>query len=64
MITVEFDYYILVRDNTIGGADYMIVNVPKGNDPLYGYGSWDLFAGPFNSWDDADHIIPEEWRAP
>ncbi len=49
-------YYVLIRDNTIGGTDYIIVTVPEGNDPLYGYGSWNFFAGPFNTWEDADHI--------
>ena len=46
-------YYILQRNE-----EYQIVSVVKGNDPLYGYGSWNLHSGPFDTWEEADEAAP------
>ena len=49
-------YYILKRDN-----DYQIIrNTSDISDPLYGYGSWDLFGGPYETWDEAQDAWAEE----
>ena len=47
-IPPQFEYYVLARDD-----DFIVNSVVVGNDPLYGYGSWDLFSGPFITIDDA-----------
>ena len=44
----EFEYYVLTRND-----DYLVNSVVLGTDPLYGYGSWNLFAGPFDSIEEA-----------
>lgn len=46
-------FYILQRDN-----EYMVVSVNGDNDPLYGNGSWNIYAGPFASAEDAENNIP------
>ena len=48
------EWYVLKRD-----SEYIIV-LCTGGDPLYGYGSWDLFSGPFDSWEDAEISAPVE----
>ena len=50
-VAPELEYYVLIRDD-----DTTIRSIVKGLDPLYGYGSWDLFAGPFPTWDDASNL--------
>ena len=47
------EYYVLIRNN-----EYTIVTVLKGNDPLYGHGSWSLFSGAFDTWEDAELSVP------
>ncbi len=42
------DWYIIVRNEVT-----QIICCLPGNDPLYGYGSWDLVAGPYTSYEDA-----------
>ena len=48
------EWYVLSR-----GIEYQIV-LCTGGDPLYGYGSWDLFSGPFDSREEAENSVPEE----
>jgi hypothetical protein len=50
----EFEYHVLIK----GVDDYQIISIVKGNDPLYGYGTWDHFSGPFHTWDEAEMSIP------
>lgn len=50
---MEYEYYVLVRD-----MEYRIIATIPGNDPLYGNGSWNLFSGPYNSYDEAYNTIP------
>lgn len=45
-------WYILRRD-----ADYQLIYVVGDNDPLYGYGSWDLYDGPFAEFEEADRVL-------
>ena len=37
-------YWVLVRDD-----EYQVIAVFPGHNPLYGYGSWDIFSGPFDT---------------
>ena len=58
-IPPQFEYFVLSRWNMgwrFGdrNIEYQIISVLKGNDPLYGYGTWDLFSGPFDTWDEAE----------
>ena len=48
------EYYVLERDDK-----YQIVSITKGNNPLYGYGSCDLFSGPFNTFQEAADSVTE-----
>ncbi len=62
-------YYVLSRVGetnasgpvslTLPQLDFQIVHITSG-DPLYGYGSWDLFSGPFDTWDEAEVSIPDD----
>jgi predicted DNA-binding protein len=45
----EMNYYILVRDGQID-----IISVTPGMDPLHGRGSWNLWGGPFETWEAAE----------
>ena len=47
------DFYVLRRD-----WEFQVVSVTKGNDPLHGYGSWNIYTGPFNTWHDAAFTVP------
>ena len=51
----EFEYHVLIK-----GDDFQIISVVKGNDPLYGYETWDHFSGPHSTWIEAEHEIPED----
>lgn len=43
------EYYILEKD-----GELQVVSVTEGSDPLYGYGSWNLYSPkPFSSWSEA-----------
>lgn len=44
----EMLFFVLARDE-----DRQVVSCVPGADPLYGNGSWNVMAGPFNSWDEA-----------
>ena len=55
-------YYVLSRWDTPGEMEYQIVSAQEQN-PLYGHGSWDLFAGPFTSWENAEAAVPKEVEA-
>ena len=46
---IMIDYFVLCRND-----EYQIVSCEEGQNPLYGHGSWDLFSGPFDSWDAAE----------
>ena len=54
-------YYVIKRND-----DYQIIFVScwEGQNPLYGYGSWDLSGGPYATWKEAENawreIIAEE----
>lgn len=46
-------YYILSRDD-----EYQIVVSSEGSDPLYGYGSWNLYTPqPFITYDEAYNYL-------
>ena len=47
------EYYVIKRDD-----EYQIISVTTGAYPLYGYGSWNQYAGPFASWKEAEDSIP------
>jgi len=49
-----FEHYVLVRNK-----EFMIVFVLLGNDPLYSNGSWNLWSGPFDTWQQAEDSIPD-----
>lgn len=53
-------YYVLNRLVDTFQVDFLIVSVTDGNDPLYGHGSWDLFSGPFDTWEESESSMPEE----
>ncbi len=58
------EYYILYRPSedfqeTPFTDDYQIVSVTKGNDPLHGYGSWNLCQGPFTTWNEANEFFDD-----
>ena len=53
----DFEYYVLIRND-----EYQIISIVRDNDPLYGYGTWDLFSGPFNTWDDAEMSVSDDIR--
>jgi len=42
-------YWVLVRNN-----EYQVIAVFPGQNPLYGYGSWDIFSGPFSTSQEAE----------
>ena len=50
----DMEYYLLERDN-----EYQIITCMTGSDPLYGYGSWSLAAGPFDTWEATDNYYDE-----
>ena len=52
----EFEFYVMTRNE-----DVRIVAAVKDTDSLYGMGSWDLFAGPFKSWDDVCNLGLPWW---
>ena len=54
MMEDEMNYYLLKRDD-----EYQIIYCTT-YDPLYGYGSWNLEAGPFNTWEEAEAAAPDE----
>jgi hypothetical protein len=45
----EFEYYVLKRNK-----DYVVKTVMIENNPLYGMGSWDIYAGPFTTMEEAE----------
>jgi len=48
-------YYVLKRND-----QYQIIFVSSAvGDPLYGQGSWDMFIGPFGTWDEAEEAWAE-----
>ena len=49
------EYYVLDRD-----GEYQIIMILPGSNPLHGYGSWNLYSGPFMTWDDAEQSISQE----
>jgi hypothetical protein len=49
---MDADYYLLERN-----GEFMVVTVPPGFDPLYGYGSWNLAAGPFATVEQAENCM-------
>jgi hypothetical protein len=53
-------FYVLIRDNILGDTDYITVEIPEGKCPTYGYDGWEFFCGPFNSFEDAEHLYPDE----
>jgi hypothetical protein len=50
-----YDYYVLVRDKC-----YMVACVQQENNPLFGRGSWNLYAGPFTAAYLAEEAVPKE----
>ena len=58
------EYYILHRLSGDGEDEYQTVSCTEGNNPLYGYGSWDLLEGPFKSWEEADEWYDTPIEAP
>ena len=40
------DFYLFRRND-----EFQIVCVAKGNDPMHGYGSWNKYSGPFETWE-------------
>jgi len=52
---IVMQWWILARDQEL-----MIVSCPSDNDPLHGYGSWGIWAGPFASYEEANAAGAEE----
>lgn len=48
-----YHYWILKRDD-----EYKVVSTVGDQNPLYGEGSWNLYAGPFSSIEEAEEKIP------
>ena len=46
-------YFVLIRND-----EYLIVC--SNDNPLYGYGSWNLFSGPFDTLEEAGLSIPDD----
>jgi hypothetical protein len=46
------DYYILIRNDL-----FQIVCCLPGSDPLYGRGSWSIFNGPYETWEEAEDYL-------
>ena len=43
-------YYLLKR----GDTEFQIILDNYDGDPVYGMGSWDMYAGPFTTWQKAE----------
>jgi hypothetical protein len=49
-------YYILHRAEEKREVFQVVGPIPEGQDPLYGYGSYNLLDGPYNTLENADRV--------
>jgi hypothetical protein len=48
---MKLDYYVIERN-----GQFDVIGVTPGSDPLYGRGSWNLYAGPFATYEQAERL--------
>jgi hypothetical protein len=49
---MEWEWYVLKRQED--QIVYQVVSVLADSNPLYGYGSWDIYSGPYASLAEAE----------